>query len=124
MDRAGDWICGLVFRGVGCGGLVHAMGTHEGLRAVCSLPDCTRAWVTDTAGPRLRRIVAGLVTCNYALANGAGLLIRRWMLKRLSTAFLCGLGTAAQLSGQEAGVARDRQPEPSEQPPRRPSRAE
>src|SRR2546430_4820643 len=124
MDRAGDWICGLVFRGVGRGGLVHPMGTHEGLRAVCSLPDCTRAWVTDPAGPRLHRIVAGLVTSNYVLANGAGLLIRRLMLKRVSTAFLCGLAIAGQLSGQEVVVARERKPEASEQATRPPERAE
>src|SRR6266700_2298837 len=124
MDRAGDWICGLVFRGVGRGGLVHSMGTHEGLRAVFPLPDCTRAWVTDTAGPRLHRIVAGLATSNYVLANGAGLPIRRLMLKRLSTAFLCGLAIAGQLSGQEVVVARERKPEASEQATRPPERAE
>src|SRR5439155_27120948 len=116
MDRAGDWICGLVFRGVGRGGLVHSMGTHEGLRAVCSLPDCTRAWVTDTAGPRLHRIVAGLATSNYVLANGAGLLIRRLMLKRLSTAFLCGLAIAGQLSGRRwSSLAKGNQRLPSKQ---------
>src|SRR5260370_15391251 len=124
MDRAGDWICGFIFRGVGSGRLVHAMGTQEGLCAVCSLSDCTRARITDTAGSRHHRIVAGSVTCNYTLANGAGLLIRRLMLKRLSTAFLCSLAIAGQVSGQEVVVARQRKPEASEQATRPPQRAE
>ena len=65
-----------------------------------------------------------MATSNYMLANGAGLLIRRLMLKRLSTAFLCGLAIAGQLSGQEVVVARERKPEASEQATRPPQRAE
>src|SRR5260370_27363575 len=62
--------------------------------------------------------------CNYSLANGVGLLIRRLMLKRLSTAFICSLAIAGQVSGQEVVVARERKPEASEQATRPPQRAE
>src|SRR5260370_40902424 len=114
MDRAGDWMCGCIVRGVGSGRLVHALGTHEGLCAVCSLSDCTRVRITDTAGSRHHRIVGGSVTCNYTLANGAGLLIRRLMLKRLSTAFLCSLAIAGQVSAQDVVVAGESKPDASE----------
>ena len=46
------------------------------------------------------------------------------MLKRLSTAFLCGLAIAGQVSAQEVVVARERKPEASEQATRPPERAE
>src|SRR5215471_19823883 len=39
MDRAGDWICCVLHRGVWVGGVVHGVCEEARVRAVCDLPD-------------------------------------------------------------------------------------
>ena len=39
MDRAGDWICGVVRRRVWERGVVHGVGEEAGVWAFCDLPD-------------------------------------------------------------------------------------
>ena len=40
MGGAGDWICGVVYRGVWKRGVVYGLGEEAGIWAVCDLSDC------------------------------------------------------------------------------------
>src|SRR5438477_12808116 len=42
MGGAGDWICGVIHRGIRSGGLGFGVGTEARLRAVCDVPDHCR----------------------------------------------------------------------------------
>ena len=141
MDRARNRICGFIFRGVGSGRLVHALGAPEGLCAVCSLSDCARDRIIGAAGSR-HHLIAGPATRNISCRD----LSRR----RIATAFFvasnpdqafnsssvcqwCGIclsgrfnaektfdsvamgfGCRGQMRAQEVVVARERKPDAPE----------
>ena len=42
MDRAGDWICGVVYCGVWKRGVVYGVGEKAWVWAVCGVPDYCR----------------------------------------------------------------------------------
>ena len=40
MDRAGNWICGVIYRGVWKRGVVYGLGEEAGIWAICDISDC------------------------------------------------------------------------------------